>query len=62
MLDDGRSYSEIVHQISAVRTSLDRVIQVIVEDLVEDCAVQARSGKTNTETLKELQSVVAAIR
>ena len=41
MLDDGRSYSEIVHQIMAVRSALDSVIQVIVEDLVEDCVAKS---------------------
>lgn len=37
MLDEGRSYSEIMHQVSAVRAALDGVTQVIVGDLVEEC-------------------------
>ncbi|MDA4130264.1 MAG: metal-sensitive transcriptional regulator, partial [Thaumarchaeota archaeon] len=37
MVNDDRSYSEIVQQISAVKAALDSTIAVIVEDLVEDC-------------------------
>jgi DNA-binding FrmR family transcriptional regulator len=62
MLDEGRSYSEIVHQISAVRSSLDSVIQVIVADLVEDCVGKTTAKEPAIESLEELQRVVAAIR
>ena len=62
MLDEGRSYSEIVHQISAVRSSLDSVIQVIVNDLVEDCIGKAAAKEPMTKSLQELQMVVAEIR
>ncbi len=62
MLDDGRSYSEIVHQIVAVRSALDSVIQVIVADLVEDCVARAGRNEPMTEALEELQQVVAKIR
>jgi len=62
MLDDGRSYTEIVHQIVAVRSALDSVIQVIVDDLVEDCVARAERKEPMTESLEELQQVVAKIR
>ena len=62
MLEQERPYSEIVHQISAVRASLDSAIQVIVEDLVEDCAEKAKAKKPVTASLEELQRVVAEIR
>ena len=62
MLDDGRSYSEIVHQIVAVRSSLDSVIQVIVDDIVEDCVARADRREPMTESLEELQQVVSKIR
>jgi CsoR family transcriptional regulator, copper-sensing transcriptional repressor len=62
MLDDGRSYSEIVHQIVAVRSALNSVIQVIVEDLVEDCVTRAEKEEPLTDSLAELQRVVATIR
>jgi CsoR family transcriptional regulator, copper-sensing transcriptional repressor len=62
MLDDGRSYSEIVHQIVAVRSALDSVIQVIVEDLVEDCAAKSEKKEDLADSLAELRQVVATIR
>lgn len=62
MLDEGRSYSEIVHQIAAIRASLDSVIQVIVDDLVEDCVASADGREPMTDSLVELQRVVATIR
>jgi DNA-binding FrmR family transcriptional regulator len=60
MLENGRSYSEVVQQISAVKAGLDSAMQVIVEDLVEDCI--AKSGKANGETVLELKEVIARLR
>jgi len=62
MLDEGRSYSEIVHQISAVRSALDGVIQVIVDDLVEDCVERQNRREPMEATLHELQAVVGKLR
>jgi CsoR family transcriptional regulator, copper-sensing transcriptional repressor len=62
MLDEGRPYSEVVHQVSAVRASLDSVIQVIVDDLVEDCVGKVSAKKPVAGSLEELQRVVAEIR
>jgi DNA-binding FrmR family transcriptional regulator len=62
MLNGDRTYPEIVHQIAAVRASLDGVIDVIVEDLVEDCVATARKGKSVSGTVLELQQVVASSR
>jgi len=62
MLSDNRTYPEIVHQIAAVRASLDGVIDVIVEDLVEDCVATSGRGKPVSGTVLELQQVVASSR
>ena len=62
MLHDDRTYPEIVHQVAAVRASLDGVIEVIVDDLVEDCVTTARKGGSVKETVLELQEVVASSR
>lgn len=62
MLDDGRSYSEIVHQIVAVRSALDSVIQVIVDDLVDDCVAKSERKESLAASLAELKQVVATIR
>jgi CsoR family transcriptional regulator, copper-sensing transcriptional repressor len=60
MLHEDRTYPEIVHQITAVRASLDRVIEVIVDDLVEHCIASARKGESVSQTVLELKQVVAS--
>jgi CsoR family transcriptional regulator, copper-sensing transcriptional repressor len=62
MLDDGRSYSEIVHQIAAIRSALDSVIQVIVDDLVEDCTAKTERKESISDNLLELQQIISKIR
>jgi CsoR family transcriptional regulator, copper-sensing transcriptional repressor len=62
MLNEDRTYPEIVHQIAAVRASLNGAIDVIVEDLVEDCVANARKGKSVNSSVLELQQVVASSR
>jgi DNA-binding FrmR family transcriptional regulator len=62
MLEEDRSYTEVVHQIVAVRSALDSVIQVIVDDLVEDCVGKAEKRQPMKDSLEELQRVVATIR
>lgn len=62
MLNEDRAYPEITHQIAAVRASLDGVIEVIVDDLVEHCVSGAKRGDSVKETVLELQQVVASRR
>ncbi|HZY94171.1 MAG TPA: metal-sensitive transcriptional regulator [Candidatus Bathyarchaeia archaeon] len=62
MVHENRSYPEIVHQVAAVRASLDGVLEVIVDDLVEDCLASAKKGTSVGDTVLELQQVVASIR
>jgi DNA-binding FrmR family transcriptional regulator len=62
MLEQGRSYSEIVQQISAVKAGLDSAVQVIVEDLVEDCVAKSGTYKSVNEPVLELKEVIARSR
>ena len=62
MLEGDRPYSEIVHQIVAIRSALDSVVHVIVDDLVEDCVGRVSAKEPLTEDLEELQRVIAEIR
>jgi DNA-binding FrmR family transcriptional regulator len=62
MLDEGRSYSEVVHQLAAIRSSLDSAIQVIVDDLVEDCVAKTERKESISDNLLELREIVARIR
>ncbi len=62
MLDEGRSYSEVAHQVVAVRAALDGVVQVIVADLVEDCVARMNRKEVIRDSILELQAVVGKIR
>ena len=62
MLEEGRSYSDIVHQLVAVRSALDSVIQVIVDDLVQELVAKSEKKEPMAESLDQLQQVVAKIR
>jgi CsoR family transcriptional regulator, copper-sensing transcriptional repressor len=59
MLLEERTYPEIVHQVSAVRASLDSVVEVIIEDIVEDCLATSRKGERVNDLVLELKQVVA---
>jgi len=57
MAEEGRSYSEITQQISAIISALESVTQVIVDDLVE--ATISRVGKGEVrESVQELREVI----
>lgn len=62
MLNDGRTYAEIVHQVSAVKASLDGVLEVIVDDIVEDCVTMAKRGERVNDLVLELKQVVTESR
>jgi len=57
MLGEGRSYSEIVHQISATISALESVIQVIVDDLVEGTISKTEKQEVR-ESVQELREVI----
>ena len=60
MAHEGRSYPEIVHQIAAIRSSLDAAVQAIVDDLVRSCIDDASANGSIASTVEELQAVVAS--
>ena len=59
MLNAGRPYSEIVQQISAVKAGLDSAVEVIVEDLVEDCIAKSNKRRSLDEPILQLKEVIA---
>ncbi|MCI4364993.1 MAG: metal-sensing transcriptional repressor [Thermoplasmata archaeon] len=60
MVDEGRGYREIVQQLVAVRSSIDAVVQVIVDDLTSDCVQSVRGSPAARSTVLELRDVVAS--
>jgi DNA-binding FrmR family transcriptional regulator len=60
MTHQGKGYPEIVHQIAAVRSSLDSVLQAIVEDLADTCVHTASTPGTLAPAVEELCEVVTS--
>jgi len=60
MAHEGRAYPELVHQIAAVRSSLDAVLQAIVEDLVQEFVRKASTRGRVVPLVEELRAVVAS--
>ncbi|MDQ6722753.1 MAG: metal-sensitive transcriptional regulator [Thermoproteota archaeon] len=60
MLDEDKSYPEIVQQISAVRGALDSVVEVMVQDLVEHYVSQTTDAPGRAAAL-ELKDTVSNI-
>ena len=59
MAHEGRPYPELVHQIAAIRASLDSVTEAIVEDLVEECVATASTKGRIAPLVEQLRDVVA---
>lgn len=60
MVDEDKSYADIVQQISAVRAALDGVIEVMVQDLVEYYVSQTADSKGKNVAI-ELKDTVSRI-
>lgn len=60
MIEEDKTYPEIVQQVSAVRASLDSLTQVIVEDLVEYYIKHSRNQEANKAAI-ELKETVSRI-
>lgn len=60
MIDEDKSYPEIVLQISAVRAALDKVVEVMVQDLVEHYVNQTTDSKGKDIAL-ELKDTVSNV-
>src|SRR5690348_15047419 len=54
MIDEGKSYSDILHQITVVRAALDRVVGVIVEGLIEHIAKSSDTKRKRQWNLRIL--------
>lgn len=60
MVDEDKSYADIVQQVSAVRAALDGVIDVIIQDLVEYYVTQATDAR-GKKAANELKDTVSRI-
>ena len=57
MVEQGRDCSEVLIQLAAVRSAINRTCEVILKDHLEHCIVDA-VNTGDTETLEELKRAV----
>ena len=57
MLDEGRTYSDVVHQLAATIKGLESVIQVIVDDLVKGTIANAEKREVK-DAIQELRDII----
>lgn len=57
MVEDGRDCSEVLIQLAAVRSALNKTCEIILKDHLEHCIVDAVKAD-NMETLDELKKAV----
>ena len=62
MLEEERSYSEVLQQISAVKAGLDSAVQAIVEDLIDESLTKIGKEKSASKVALELKEIVARSR
>lgn len=59
MVDEDRDCSDLLIQIAAVRSALDKVAKIILEDHMETCLLEAvKSGKAD-ESMAELKEAIS---
>jgi DNA-binding FrmR family transcriptional regulator len=61
MVDDDKPYPDIVPQISAVRSALDGVLEVVIEDLTEDYISQVTAETKGKNAAIELKDTISRI-
>jgi DNA-binding FrmR family transcriptional regulator len=61
MVEEDKPYPDIVQQISAVRSALDGVIQVIIEDLTEHYISQVTTETKGKNAAIELKDTISRI-
>ncbi|MCI4347552.1 MAG: metal-sensitive transcriptional regulator [Thermoplasmata archaeon] len=59
MAHEGKPYPDIVHQVVAVRASLDAVLKVIVDDLAEAFTHATAPDGALRSSIDELRAVMA---
>lgn len=59
MVNQGRSCSDILVQISAVRSALDKVSKILLEDHFESCLINSISEGNIEDQLRELKKALA---
>ena len=63
MMEEGKDCKEVITQMSAVRSAVDRTIGVIVSSNLVECVVEAeKSGENTDELIKEAVNLLVKSR
>lgn len=63
MMDDGKDCKEVVMQLSAVRSAIDRTVGVIVSSNLVECVLEAeKNGIETDEFIKEAVNLLVKSR
>lgn len=61
MAEEGRSCDELLIQLAAVRSALNQVTRLILEDHLESCVLSGISGEEPVEVVNKLKGALAKI-
>jgi len=63
MMEEGKECKEVITQLSAVRTAVDRTMGVIVSSNLVECVLEAeKSGENTDELIKEAVNLLVKSR
>ncbi|QDZ77764.1 metal-sensitive transcriptional regulator [Bacillus cereus] len=58
MAEEGRSCEDLLLQVSAVKSAINNVGRVILEDYLEDCVVEGVRKQSDQETVEHLKKAL----
>ncbi|MFE8700189.1 metal-sensitive transcriptional regulator [Cytobacillus sp. FJAT-54145] len=63
MMEEGKDCKEVITQLSAVRSAVDRTVGVIVSSNLIECVLEAdKNGEKTDETIKEAVNLLVKSR
>ena len=61
MVEDDRDCPDLLHQLAAVKAALNKTGELILEDHIESCLVDAVKAGTTEEYVKELKEAISKL-
>lgn len=61
MVEEDRDCPELLHQIAAVKAALNKTGELILEDHIESCIVDAVNNGTTEEYVKDLKEAISKL-
>ena len=61
MVEDDRDCPDLLHQIAAVKAALNKTGELILEDHIESCMIDAVNEGTTEEYVKDLKEAISKL-